>query len=244
MVVAAALLGANANGEITDSGSPRISSGPRCAVLKVCDFPSADPSSGVKLSADSNVLCAGITSEERTSQFIAILGFGLFLTCFVGILTSKRLLAMAAGACLTTLAQILYISTEIWEGLDGSPLYPHVLLRVLSCGLGAGLAAAGLSFHLRPVRPPGAGHLLRAAVPALLAAVFLFEYLYFISRLPAISPVSLSLSFRPWTRIMSPTLVVFTAVWLVSLLCMLGDSCRAYPGQDGAADGTQGPEAR
>lgn len=131
---------------------------------------------------------------------------------------------MASAACLALLAQLLFLSTEAWDGLDGAPLYPHVVLRVLSCAVAAGLAAAGVSFHMRPARRPGGGHLLLAMVPASLAALCVFELLFFISRLPAISPVSLSLSFRPLDRLVSPTLAIFIAVWLLSFLCLLGDS--------------------
>lgn len=244
MVAATAVVGANANGEITEAASPRTPCAVNCDPLQVCELPRAEFASGAGRSPGNKVVPGETTSELWTDRFITILGFGLFLTWFVGILTSKRRLAMGAGACFAALVQIIYLSTDTWEGLEVPPLYPHVVFRVLSCGLVTGLAAAGVSFHLRPALPFGAGNLLRATVPALLAALFIFELLYFTSRMPAISPVSLSLSFRPWTRLVNPTLVVLIAAWLLSFFCMLGDSSGPGPGQNDTADGIPGPEAR
>lgn len=225
------LLGANACAAITEVDAPGVpSERPRASLATVAEASPGNPAAG-----------GDMASEKWTARFLTILGFVLLFVLFVCVLTSARRVAMASAACLASLAQLTFLSTETWDALDLEPLYPHVVLRVLSCGLVAGLAAASVSFHMRPGRPPGAGHLLLAMAPASLAALFLFELLYFTSRMPAISPVSLSLSLRPMARLANPTLAVFIAVWLLSVLCLLGDSTGSGSGQDEAPDGTQRP---
>lgn len=244
VVVAAAVLSVNAYGEIADVGAPRIPFGVRCDPLKVCEFPRAEFASGAEHSPGSNVVSGEIASEHWTGRLIAVVGLGLFLAWLVSIAMSARIIAIASGGCLAVFFQLIYLGVEATDGLDGSQLFPHVLLGALSCCVVACLAAVSQSFFLRPVARPFEKQIARAAVPALLAAFFLFEILYVASRLPVISPVSLSLALRPWTRLMQPTFVVFFAVWFASFLCLLFDSRPSGPGQDGAVDGTPGPEPR
>ncbi len=244
VVVAAAVVSANAYGEIADVGSPRVPFGVRCDPLKVCEFPRADFALEAELSPGDNVTRGGIVSQQWTERFVTLLGLGLFLTWLASITMSARIIAIASAGCLAVFFQLIYLCVEATDGLDGSPLFPHVLLGALSCCVVACLAAVSQSFFLRPDARPFEKQIARAALPALLPAFFLFEILYVASRLPVISPVSLSLALRPWTRLMQPTFVVFFAVWFASFLCLFFDSRPSGPGPDGAADVAPGPEAR
>jgi hypothetical protein len=91
------------------------------------------------------------------------------------------------------------------EGFDrfGVPaLLPSLSLQIFSC------VVAFLLGHLIPIIPDPEESdrfllwaALRSVLASLLVSTATFELMYLCSRLPVITDVSLSHSFRPWTRI-------------------------------------------
>ena len=62
--------------------------------------------------------------------------------------------------------------------------------------------------------------LARSASIAAVIAFLHFEFCYLISRIPPLSPVSLSLAFRPWQRILPIAAVTFLIFWIPLFIFM------------------------
>jgi hypothetical protein len=119
--------------------------------------------------------------------------------------TSPRARAALTG-CLLSLIQLWpgYLNGPL-EPLDRfgvPPLLPDVPLQIFAC-----ILAFLVGYGYQSVPDPRESDLfllcaaLRSLMIGIVVAAFFFEFFYFLSRMPMISNVSLSHSFRPWTRI-------------------------------------------
>jgi hypothetical protein len=117
--------------------------------------------------------------------------------------------------------------------LDGPALFPALNLRVFGCLVAFLL---GWAFFLLP-SPIGSDRILtfaalRSLMVGLITAALVFQFLYFFSRFPAVSDVSLSATLRPWTRIL-PAAVGMSAV--ATWFSFFGFAQHAYDAKDEAA---------
>ena len=104
-IVASLVLGANAYGETTGMGAPRVPFG------VACEVPGGEFMVLAGLAPASTVLCGEIT-EQGFDRFVFVLGFCLFFAWIVGGIKSARLVAIPTGACLAVLVQILFLNAD------------------------------------------------------------------------------------------------------------------------------------
>ncbi len=118
-------------------------------------------------------------------------------------------------------------TTEIdgkWgTALDLPPLFPAIASQFASCIFVFFLTWASV-YPL--ATGTGAKHLpvslLRATGLSIVFSFFIFEYFYLISRMPALSCVSLSLALRPWMEILPLTGITFVLLWPCLFLVLQG----------------------
>jgi hypothetical protein len=96
-------------------------------------------------------------------------------------------------------------------------MYPNLIMALMSS-----LVIAMLAFTAGSDSRTLLSRMARAIIIGFIASFFWFEGCYLISRLPAISDVSICLSFRPWFRILPSSTAVCVLVSLGSFLSMAG----------------------
>lgn len=128
--------------------------------------------------------------------------------------------------------------SEISEALELPALFTGQVSQGISLFLIMAIAWLASSINVvRAQESPNRALLIRGLLLACISGFLIFEWMYLISRFPAISLVSLSLSFRPWTRLLPPSIVGTLVLWPFWFLILHGTKAKALS----SAPGPTGP---